>query len=223
MSDIVIFGAGQVAEVAKAYLDRYGEDRVVGFTADRDYVRAERLQGLPVAPWDELERHFPPQQVRMLGPLSYQRLNDFRRDRHIEGKRRGYRFASFIHPGSHVEAESIGENCFILENNVIQPFARIGDGVIMWSASHVGHHATVGDYCYLSSHVGIGSGAQIGAGSFLAGKVGVDGGVKIGAACFIGPAAIILKDLPDESVVRGAPDPVIERYPSARLKRLRFK
>jgi sugar O-acyltransferase (sialic acid O-acetyltransferase NeuD family) len=222
MSDIVIFGAGQIAEVATAYIDRHGPDRVVGFTVDRSHAKSETLHGRPIIPWEDLERRFPPGSVKLLGPLSYQRLNDFRRERHLEGKSRGYGFASFIHPQSHVYAEAIGENCFILENNVIQPFARIGDGVIIWSGSHIGHHAVVEDFCFLSSQVGLGGGAHIGAGSFLAGKAGVESGVAIGAACFIGTGAIVRKALPDGSVMPG-PDFPVAPYPSARLKRLRFR
>jgi acyl-[acyl carrier protein]--UDP-N-acetylglucosamine O-acyltransferase len=31
------------------------------------------------------------------------------------------------------------ENCFILEDNTIQPHAQIGANVTLWSGNHVGH------------------------------------------------------------------------------------
>ena len=221
MADIVLFGAGRIAEVAKAYIDLHGADRIVGFTVDRDYCKAETFAGLPLAPWDMLESRFPPAEVKLLGPLSYQRLNDLRMERHLEGKARGYAFTSFVHPHSHIYTTDIGENCFILENNVIQPFARIGDGVMIWSGSHVGHHTTVGSYTFISSQVGLGSGVTIGERCFLAGKAGVDSGGQIGQACFVGLGALV-KDLPDEAVVPGRIDPPA-RSSSARVKRLTFR
>lgn len=222
MVSVVVFGAGSIAEVAKVYLDRHSSDRVVGFTVDAAYRTADTFQGLPLVAWERLEERFPPDTVKLLGPLSYRRLNDFRRERHQEGKARGYAFASFIHPASHIYTDDIGENCFILENNVIQPFVQIGAGVMMWSGNHIGHHAVIGDYCFLSSQVGIGGGVRLGRGCFLAGKAGVEAGVELGDACFLGTATIVLKDLPAESVVLGTADPVAP-YPSSRLKRLNFR
>ena len=222
MADIVVFGAGQIAEVAKVYLDAHSSDRIVGFTVDADYRKSDTFQGLPLVAWEELERHFPPGAVKVLGPLSYRRLNEFRRDRHLEGKARGYDFASFIHPDSHVYASEIGENCFILEANVIQPFVRIGAGVMMWSGNHIGHHSVIGDYCFLSTHVGLGSGVRLGERCFLSGKVGVDSGIEIGAGCFLGGGAVIKKKLPPESVVPG-PSDAVAPYPSSRIKRLDFR
>lgn len=222
MADIVIFGAGQIAEVAKVYLDAHSADRIVGFTVDAAFRKADSFLGLPLVAWENLEETFPPASVKLLGPLSYRRLNELRKDRHLEGKARGYSFASFIHPASHIYTEDIGENCFILEANVIQPFARIGEGVMMWSGNHIGHHVVIGDYCFLSSHVGLASGVRLGEGCFLGGKVGIDTGVKIGARCFLGGGAVVKKNLPDESVVPGPADPVAP-YSSSRIKRLDFK
>jgi sugar O-acyltransferase (sialic acid O-acetyltransferase NeuD family) len=222
VADIVIFGAGQIAEVARVYIDAHGPDRIVGFTVDEAFVQAETLHGLPVVAWERLESRFPPDQVKILGPLSYRRLNDFRRDRHLEGKRRGYSFASFIHPASHIYTTDIGENCFILEGNVIQPFARIGQGVIMWSGNHIGHHSVVGDHCFIASQVGIGSGVSLGERCFLGGQVGIETSVQIGACSFLGGGARVKRNLGPESVVLGGTDPV-EDYPSSRLKRLRFR
>ncbi|MGA2185824.1 MAG: acetyltransferase [Bryobacteraceae bacterium] len=222
MADVVVFGAGQIAEVAKVYMDAHGPDRVVGFTVDSAFQKSDTFQDLPLVAWERLEGRFPPESVKLLGPLSYRNLNEFRRDRHIEGRRRGYEFTSFIHPASHVYTREIGENCFILENNVIQPFVRIGAGVMIWSSNHIGHHAVIGDYCFLASHVGLGSNVQLGERCFLAGKVGIDSGVKIGIACFLGGGAIVKKDLPDESVVPGPADAVAP-YSSKRIKRLRFR
>jgi serine acetyltransferase len=222
MADIVIFGAGQIADVARVYIDAHGPDRIVGYTVDAGFQKSETHNGLPLVAWDRLEQSFPPGSIKLLGPLSYRRLNDFRRERHQEGKARGYEFASFIHPGSHIYTQDIGENCFILEANVIQPFARVGAGVMMWSGSHIGHHAQIGDYCFLSSHVGLGSGVRLGAGCFVSGKVGVDTGFEIGAASFLGGGAIVKKNLPPESVVPGPSDKAAS-YPSSRLKRLVFR
>lgn len=222
MSDIVIFGTGLISQVAKVYIDKHGPHRIVGFTVDARYRTTDTFLGLPLVAWERLEERFSPNSVQLLGPLSYQRLNELRRERHEEGRARGYSFASFIHPASHIYTTDIGENCFILENNVIQPFVRIGSGVIMWSGNHIGHHTEIGDYCFLASQVGLGGRVRLGKGCFLAGKVGVETQVEIGDACFLDTGVLVKENLPAGSVVRSRTDPVAP-FPSSRLKRLRMR
>ena len=219
MADVVIFGAGQIAEVAQVYINAHGPDRIVGFTVDASHRQSDTFHGLPLVAWEELESRFPPGEVMLLGPLSYRRLNEFRRDRHQEGKRRGYRFASFIHPACHIYSDRIGENCFILEGNVIQPFASVGQGVMMWSSNHIGHHAVIGDYCFLASQVAVGGAARIGERTFMGGRVGVESGVTVGAGCFLGSTVLVKRDLPDEAVVPASADRVAP-YRASRMKRL---
>jgi sugar O-acyltransferase (sialic acid O-acetyltransferase NeuD family) len=217
MADIVLFGAGQIAEVAKVYIDAHSDDRIVGFTVDAQYAKTDRFHGLPLVPWENLEEYFPPDQVELLGPLSYRRMNEFRWTRYLEGKRRNYRFASFIHPNSHIYTKDIGENCFILEANVIQPFVTIGNNVIIWSSNHIGHHSKIGDHCFLASQVGIAGATHIGEGCFLSGKVGVTEGLMIGDACLLSVGVIVTKDLAAGSVVLRAPDRIAP-FPSSRMR-----
>lgn len=219
MSDIVIFGAGQIAEVAKHYMDRHGADRIVGFTVDAEFIIDSSFHGLPVVPWAELEETFPPDRVKLLGPLSFRRMNEFRMERHQEGLDRGYKFTSFIHPDSHVYTDEIGENSFILENNVIQPFVTIGKGVMMWSGNHIGHHTDVGDYCFFASQVGIAGACSLGERCYFAGKSGVEMGLTVGAGSFIGSATLVRANVPEASVVP-AVSSKLARFSANRIKRL---
>ncbi len=158
----------------------------------------------------------------MLGPLSYQRLNDFRRERHLEGKARGYEFASFIHPSTHNFANSVGENAFILEGCNLQPYCTIGIGAIIWSSVHVGHHCRIGDFVFLSSQVGLSSGVQVEDCCLVGGQVGVVNGINIGASTYIETGAMIRRNVPPHSVIRH-PGDLPTGYDSDKLKSKRFK
>jgi acetyltransferase-like isoleucine patch superfamily enzyme len=218
MSDIVLFGAGQIADVARVYMDRHSPDRIVAFTVDASHRTGDAFAGRPLVDWEDLERHYPPDRVKLLGPLSFRRLNEFRRARYEEGKARGYRFASFIHPSCQVYTEAIGENCFMLEGNALQPFSEIGDNTILWSNNIIGHHARVGSHCFVSSEVGVSSNSRIGDGCFLAGRVSISYGRTLGQRCFVGMGSVVLDHLADESVILAASSKV-ERFGSRRLQR----
>lgn len=217
--DVVLFGTGAMAEVVAVYLRAHSDLRIVGHTVDAAFRRADRHAGLPLVAWEELEREFPPGEVLLFGPLTYQRMNTVRRDRYLEGKARGYGFARFVHPGSHIYADAIGENCLVLEANVIQPFVRIGDNVIVWSANHIGHHARIGDHCFIASQVGIAGHVTIGPECYIAGQVGITHGLTIGRACALLNGAFVSQDLGDEAVVSGASDRP-RPFPSSRLHKL---
>lgn len=220
MADVVVFGAGAIAEVATVYLERDSGHRIVGYTADAAYCTADRFFGKPVVPWETLETVFPPGQVQLLGPLSFRRMNQFRRDRYLEGRARGYSFISFVHPSCHVYTEHIGENCFILEQNVIQPFVRIGNNVMMWSGNHIGHHSVVGDHCFFSSQVGLSGSVVVGELCFLGGQVGIGAGVVIGKSCFFGECTVIVREqVPDGSVYLAQTSPR-SKHDSSRLARI---
>lgn len=220
MPQIVIFGTGDMAAVAVVYIRAHAPElEIVGYTVDDAYCRKDTHDGLPLVPWSTLETRFPPDRVQLFGPLTYQRMNTIRRDRYLEGKARGYGFASFIHPDTHIYTEEIGENCLILERNVIQPFVRIGSNCILWSGNHIGHHVTVGDHVFISSQVGIGGSAVIGDECHLGGQIGISHGLTIGRACAVLNAAFVTQNLPDGAVITG-PDPTRKPFGSDRLHRL---
>lgn len=220
MADVVVFGIGDIADVASVYLQRDSAHRIVGYTADAAYCTVERFRDRPVVPWERLESVFPPGGVQLFGPLSFRRMNQFRRDRYLEGKARGYSFISFVHPSCHVYTEHIGENCFILEHNVIQPFVRIGNNVMMWSGNHIGHHSVVGDHCFFSSQVGLSGSVVIGELCFFGGQVGIGAGVVVGNSCFFGECTVIVREhVPDGAVYLAQSSPR-SKHDSSRLARI---
>ena len=55
LKKLVIFGAGQTAEVAHFYFSNDSAYDVAGFTVDAEYITEESLYGLPVVPFEEVE------------------------------------------------------------------------------------------------------------------------------------------------------------------------
>jgi sugar O-acyltransferase (sialic acid O-acetyltransferase NeuD family) len=220
MADIVIFGASMSAQVARAYLERDSDHRVVGFTVDAAYGTSDSFDGLPLVPWERLEEAFPPTRVQLLGPISYRRVNEFRRDRYFEGKARGYRFASFIHPSCIVYAREIGEHCLILAGTVIDPYATIGNNVIIWGGSYIAHHCVLGDHCFISGEVGISGATRLGERCFVGGGSIVSEGLTIGDGCLLSFGSIVTKNIPPGSIVRRTAKVSIAPVPAARVRHL---
>ena len=202
MKPVVLFGSGRVATLAHFYLTHDSERRVAGFTVDRHHDAERTLLGLPVVPADELVARFPPDEFDMFVTVGYGRINRFREAKYFEAKGMGYELISYISSKATVAAGvQIGDNCFIMENNVIQPFAKIGNDVTMWGGSWVGHESVVGDHCFVASHVVISGAVTIEPRCFLGVNATIRDEITVRRECVIGAGAVITKSTKERQVL----------------------
>lgn len=217
---LVLFGAGDIAEIAHFYFANDSDFEVKAFTVDRDYVREPTFHGLPVVPFDELPSAFGPDDCDLFVAISYAGLNAVRAAKCDAAKQLGYRLPAYVSSRATVWPGFVpGENCFILEDNTVQPFVRIGRDVTLWSGNHIGHHSTIGDHCFVSSHVVVSGGVTIGDYSFIGVNATIRDHVHIGKNNVIGAGALILRDTADFEVYTQA-GAELSKVPSNRLRRL---
>ena len=217
---LVIFGTGDIAQLAHFYFTTDSAYDVVAYTVDREFVQAPEFMGLPVVPFDEISSAFPPEECDLFIALSYSRLNAVRKEKYDAGKAMGYRLASYISSkASCLTTEPIGDNCFILEDNTIQPFVRIGNNVTLWSGNHIGHHSTLRDHAFLASHIVVSGGVDIGEQCFVGVNATLRDHIRIGERCVVGAGALLLADADAEGVYVGAATER-SRIPSTRLRKI---
>jgi sugar O-acyltransferase (sialic acid O-acetyltransferase NeuD family) len=212
MADLVIFGAGDIARLAHFYFTRDSEHRVVAFTVDAAHRTQATLAGLPIVDFEAVERDFPAAQCQMFVALSYAQMNRLRARKYGEARSRGYALVSYVSSRCTNLADTpIGDNCFILEDNTIQPFVRIGSNVTLWSGNHIGHDSTVEDHVFISSHVVVSGHVTVGEGSFLGVNATLRNGITIGAHTVVGGGAVIMADTAAGSVHVARPAQKIDK------------
>jgi sugar O-acyltransferase (sialic acid O-acetyltransferase NeuD family) len=217
---IVIFGNGEIAELADFYFTRDSGYEVVGFTVDPAYCNADSFRGRPLVPFDRVAKQFPPTRFDFFVSIGYAKVNALRLAKVEAAKAMGYRLASYLSSRATVFGGfELKDNCFILEDNTIQPFARIGANVTLWSGNHIGHHSIIEDDVFIASHAVISGGVEVGRGSFVGVNVTIRDRVKIGRQCVLGAGALVLEDQPDFAVVapRGTDRSSV---PSTRLRKI---
>ena len=101
--------------------------------------------------------------------------------------------------GSNVIDLNIGDNCFILENQTIQPTVKIGDNVMIWSTNHLGHNCEIKDHAYLASGITVSGHTIIGERTFVGVNAAFKDFIDIGSDCFITMGANIVKNIPNDS------------------------
>ena len=204
--DIVIFGGGNFASQAWYLLTHDSPHRVMGFTVDGGYCTGERFHDLPVVPFEELERHFPPDRVVMLVPLSARNINGLRASRYQAAKARGYSFVSYVSSRAMVWNNlQMGENCMIFDGVIVNPFVVIGNNCMLLAGSHVSHHAVLEDHCFLAAHAVVAGGAKIGERCFLGLNSTIRDGVSVAPQCFIAAGAVVTTNTTENGVYMGMP------------------
>jgi sugar O-acyltransferase (sialic acid O-acetyltransferase NeuD family) len=202
---LIIVGAGETAEIAYEYFSVDSEFEVVCFAVDKQFIKNKFLAGLPVISLEELEIMFPPNEYWGFVAVSSTKLNRVRSQLYQDLKNKNYRIASYVSSRAFVWRNvQIGENCFIFEDNTIQPFVKIGDNVVLWSGNHIGHHSVIKDHCFLSSHVVISGFCKVEEYCFLGVNCTVINNTTISKDCFIGARTLIQKDVPPGSVIQDA-------------------
>jgi len=203
MKQVIIFGTSDFAQVAYVYLSKDSPYRVAAFTVHEQYLTEPQLLGLDVVPFEQLERRYSPAEYAMFIAVGFSKLNRLRTDIYQLCKRKGYELISYISSHAvHLGDIEIGDNCFVFEANVLQPFVRIGNNVILWCGNHIGHHVTIGDNCFIASHAVISGRVTIGSSCFIGVNATIRDGVKIEERCIIGAGAVILKDTVKGGVYR---------------------
>ncbi len=201
---LIIFGTGQIAQLAHYYFLNDSQYDICCFTIDQNYITETTFCSLPVYSFEIIEKKYSPSEHDLFIALSYSELNSIRKAKYLEAKSKGYNLASYVSSYSTVLNDfNIGENCFILEDNTIQPFARIGNNVTLWSGNHIGHHSSIGDHSFVSSHVVISGGVQIGDQCFLGVNSTIRDHITIGNKTIVGAGALVLHDQHANSLIKG--------------------
>jgi len=217
---LVIFGSGDIAELAHYYFAKDTDHRVAAFTVDAPFIKSDSVRGLPLVPFDEVAKLYPPSDHDFFVALSYTKLNALRREKYLAAKQAGYKIASYLSSKATILNEgAIGENCFILENNTIQPFVTIGHNVTLWSGNHIGHHSVIEDHAFIASHVVVSGGCRIGEACFIGVNVTLRDHITVGARSVLGAGALVLSDVEPEGVYLGT-QTERSRVPSTRLRQI---
>ncbi|MDN3658908.1 acetyltransferase [Ferruginibacter paludis] len=203
---IFLIGAGETAHLAYEYFTHDSFYEVCGFAVEIKYLDKSEFLGLPVVPFEECETYFPPKEYKVFVAIISTNLNTARTRMFNLAKEKGYQFASYISSGASVwHNVAIGDNCFILSGNVLQPFVKIGDNVILWGGNYIGHRSIIGDNCFLAGHVIIAGLTKIGKNCFLGINSSISDTLEIGEDCFIAMAAVVTKSTEADSVYVGNP------------------
>jgi sugar O-acyltransferase (sialic acid O-acetyltransferase NeuD family) len=202
---VVIIGIGDFGRIARFYLEHDAKHRVVAHAVSAALLDRDEFLGLPVVALDDLPRTHPPAEFDVQIGIAYSRVNRNRQEMFETAKRLGYRVITYVCSKAITWNDlDAGEGAFIFEANVIQPYVKIGRNTVLWSGNHIGHDSTIGDHVFIASHVVVSGNCRVGNNTFIGVNATLRDGIAIGANCVIGAGTLILNDVPDGTIIKGA-------------------
>ena len=204
--DLVIIGNSEIASMAYEYFLHDSTYRPVGFAIGRNYIQSDTFEGLPLIDIEAVVERFPPTEVSAFVAIGDSQLNRVRARHYSLMKAKGYELASYVSSRAFVwHNVKVGENCFILEDNTLQPFVEVGNNVILWSGNHIGHRSVIEDHVFVTSHVVISGFCRIGTYSYLGVNAAIGNNVDIARDNYVGMSASIASSTQPDLIYQGNP------------------
>ena len=209
MKRIVIFGNTEFAEELYQVMTSEGIE-VVAFTVDRQYMESDTFCNLPMYPFESIEECVDMTDVEVALALGYSQMNNVRKLKYEECKKRGYSIATFCSKNAFIYTESIGEGCIIMPSTYIGPLVEIGLCNVFKVKNSLPHHNKVGNFNWFSGGCTFGGGAIVGNNCFLALSTTVRNSICIADYTFVAANSYLHKNTLEGGAYMGIPAKMIE-------------
>ena len=116
------------------------------------------------------------------------------------------RFETVVHPSASVSRMAhLGAGVVVFQHVTITSNVKIGNQVIILPNTIVSHDSVVGDYTSIAGGVCISGCVEVGPSCYLGTNSTLISYCKVGARSLIGMGSVVLKDVPENSVMVGNP------------------
>lgn len=117
------------------------------------------------------------------------------------------RMATLIHPTAIIPKGmcKIGNGVLMAPLSQLSPDTTLEDNCIMLPNSFLGHDSTLRRFAHVASNATVGANVVVGKACHIGTNCTVREYTKIGDFCLVGSGSVVLKDVPDNSIVVGNP------------------
>jgi sugar O-acyltransferase (sialic acid O-acetyltransferase NeuD family) len=144
-------------------------------------------------------------------------LSTTRRREYIDQVAGRATFATLVHPTSVVlPSTTVGEGTVVSTGVLVGARTEIGRHVFLNRGVRVGHHARIGDYVTVQPGANIAGAGEIGAETYIGMGAIVIERLTIGSGVTIAAGALVKHDVPDRTLVAGAPAVIKKRNQAPR-------
>ena len=193
---LIIYGIGKFAEYVGYVFENDSDYEVVAYCIEEEFKKENSFCNKPLTSFEKLNTEFSPDDFSLFIAVGNNKVRERLYNRATE---MGYNLASYISSqSSHWENLQTGNNVFVDEGCVLQPFISISDNTILFT-SQLGHHTHIGKHALISGSK-TGGNVRIGDYCYLGLNASIKQNVEIAANTIIGMGCVIEKNILKSSV-----------------------
>ena len=115
-----------------------------------------------------------------------------------------------IHPSAVISSSvTMLDGIMIAANATINPLVTLGRGVICNTSSSIDHECVIDDFAHVGPGAVLCGNVRVGSGSFIGANAVIKQGITIGKNVTVGAGTVVIRDVPDDTIVVGNPQRVI--------------
>ena len=219
MKDFIMIGTGDFSDlIADTIVNDMGRT-IAGYVVDRKYLKEDTYRGIPVAAFEEVTEHFPPERYTPVIAFVGSRMYEQRYEKFTQMKSLGYTFENVIHSTASISKESqMGEGNIFLQYSIAAHNSRIGDCNVICPKAYLNHDVKLGNANYLGPGVSTTGYVEIGSNCFLGVNSSYNNKIKVADYTFVGGGIFISHDTQPYEVY--APE---RSQPIKRIKSIQFQ
>lgn len=193
---LIIYGVGRLAEYAAYVFDKDSSYDVVGFCIEQAYMDKKDEIITDLLPFETILNEYSRNDYILFIAIGN---NLIRKKVYSIAKKEGFEFAKYISTkATYWDNLIVGENSFVSEGNILQPFTTIGKNSILFN-NQIGHHCKIGDDTLVSVST-LGGNVEIGDLSYIGMGSVIKQNIIIAEKNIIGIGCVIIKNTEPNSV-----------------------
>jgi acetyltransferase EpsM len=216
MKDVVILGGSGIGMIASSILDRLGDFNVLGFL--NDYIPVGETVGKykkikVIGTTDDLKLYLDKENTYVF--IAYVGLQKEKETyQKIESLNiPASKYINIIDKTAIIPSEycKIGKGVMFSPLSQISPDVTISDNCIMLPNSFVGHDSFLDRFAHVATNAVVGANVHVGKGVHIGSNATIREKVVIGDYSLVGAGAVVLNDVPENSIVVGNPAKVLAK------------
>lgn len=214
MKKLVILGGSGIGMIAASVANDLGTYEVLGFLND-SYPKRHligKYNKIPVIGNSaDIEDFLPDNSVYFF--IAYVGMQNEKEvfDKITQFQIPTHRFATLIHPTAIIPKGfcSIGNGVLMSPLSQLSPDTTIEDNCILLPNSFVGHDSRLKKFAHVATNGVVGANVTVGKAVHIGSNATVREKINIGDFSLIGAGSVVLKDVPENSVIVGNPGKVL--------------
>lgn len=205
ISDIIIYGAGDLAALITHLVEREGIIKVAAYMADAEFVNSGEFNGRPLLELNAALRKYPPGDYKALLCVGYKNMR-FRKLMFDKLISMGYEPINFISSKAMTDGDFIqGSNNIIFPGAHIEHDVILGDNNIIWSDALICHGARIASHNFLAAGTILGGYSEMGSSCFLGFRATVSHNKKIADETLLAACSFLNLNTEERSKYAGVP------------------